>query len=170
MVEVWNVCLIVSYNDVFRLSNEARVIQSCGTAQMPSTPHPIQFHLNARLTSISRIAKITRNAGASLKWLLITQSLSAWPHAVGHPLHCRRLRQSSSWVTALEVQRGLYCSQRPTIGPQQLKLAVVLRHHRCDVTPFAGPAPLRAGGYSGPSMRPFRQSEGPCTLRVWGSA
>ena len=38
-----------------------RVRQSCGTAQIPLTPHPMQLHPHARLTPICRYGRIAQN-------------------------------------------------------------------------------------------------------------
>ena len=46
---------------LFRLLMKERVRQSCGTAQIPLTPHPMQLHPHARLTPICRYGRIRQN-------------------------------------------------------------------------------------------------------------
>lgn len=47
--------------NLFRLFMKERVRQSCGTAQILSTPHPMQLHPHARLTPICRYGRIRHN-------------------------------------------------------------------------------------------------------------
>ena len=47
---------------LFRLIMKERVRRSCGTAQIPLTPHPTQLHPHARLTPICRYGRIRQNS------------------------------------------------------------------------------------------------------------